>query len=449
MNSPSESACGGYRSGVDTGIFPLADQEGLPLSPMKLLYFAPHQAWPVNSGARLRDNHLSRQLAARCSVTFAEMRHAGEAWCKLPELSGLVSVITLDKGRTYSTSRIVRGLAGPVPVTVLNCWSRRSAAELARALLTFQFDTVQIEGVHLMEYLPVIGNAPGRPAIVVDWHNIESEMMWRYAGTPVNGLKKMAAKRTAKLIERAEDRLLGAPVIHTVTSERERQKLVARRPGANIQVIPNGVDSGYYARSQMPNSPAQNAEDSSKRTIVFVGSMDYHANIDAVTRFARDAWPTIVGKHPNLQFVIVGRDPAPAIRSPASDSIRVTGTGDDVRPFYASAVAAVVPIHSGSGTRLKILEAMAAGVPVVYKRLGAEGIDVEHDVHILLAESGPEIAAAVDRIVSSPETRNRLSAAARALVVERYDWSAIGKRLFTIHQNLVQARGQSPSAPGY
>ncbi len=410
---------------------------------MRLLYFAPHQAWPINSGARLRDSYLSRQLAARCSVTFAEMKHPGEKWCKPPERSGLAGMVTLEKGRTYSPSRIVRGLAGPVPVTVLNCWSQQSASQLARVLGTCQFDTVQLEGVHLMQYLPVIGNAPGCPAIVVDWHNIESELMWRYAGTPVNGLKKMAAKRTAKLIERAEDRLLGAPVIHTVTSERERRKLVARHPGANIEVIPNGVDTGYYSRGDISNASAQNLGESSKQSIVFVGSMDYHANIEAMVRFASEVWPEIARKHSNLQFVIVGRDPSPAIRSLASDRIRVTGTVDDVRPFYSSAIAAVVPIHSGSGTRLKILEAMAAGVPVVSTRLGAEGIDVEHDVHILLAETGPEFAAAIDRIAASPETRRRLSAVARALVVDRYDWSAIGERLFTIHNNLVQARSHS------
>src|SRR6202043_3418022 len=105
---------------------------------------------------------------------------------------------------------VVRGLAGPTPMTMLNCWSWQSASHLADVLRSRQFDTVQIEGVHLMKYLPIIQGAPGAPAIVVDWHNIESEMMWRYAKTPVNGLKKLAARRTANLIERAEDRLLRA-----------------------------------------------------------------------------------------------------------------------------------------------------------------------------------------------------------------------------------------------
>ena len=100
----------------------------------------------------------------------------------------------------------------------------------------------------------------------------------------------------------------------------------------------------------------------------------------------------------------------------------------------------MVPVRSGGGTRLKILEAMAAGVPVISTRLGAEGIDVQHDVHILLADSGAEIASAVHRIASSAETRSRLSRAAHSLVTTTYDWSMIGKRLHELHAELVESR---------
>ena len=197
---------------------------------MKILYLAAHQMWPLNTGARLRDYQLARQLSTRALVTFVEMCRAGDEHYIPPKDSGLAGSVTLNKGRMYSPSKIVRGLAGPIPVTVLNCWSPQSAFQLADVLRSRQFDTVQIEGVHVMAYLPTIEQSPGAPAIVVDWHNIESEMMWRYGKTTGNWVKKIAARRTAKLIERAEDRRLDACVTHTVTSERERQKLLARRP---------------------------------------------------------------------------------------------------------------------------------------------------------------------------------------------------------------------------
>jgi polysaccharide biosynthesis protein PslH len=410
---------------------------------MKSLYFAAHQIWPLNSGARLRDYPLARHLAARAPVTFVEMCSAGESPQAPPEGSDFASVVTLYKDRMYTPSKIVRGLAGPIPLTVLNCWSPRSASHLAEVLRSRPFDTVQIEGVHLMKYLPTIQDAPGSPAIVVDWHNIESEMMWRYTKTTRNWAKKIAGRRTAKLIERAEDRLLDSSVTHTVTSERERQKLLARCPNADIRVIPNGVDAGYYSAKEITQACRRSGQPVSKPTILFVGSMDYHANVDAVTWFSRTAWPQIARKHPDLHFTIVGRDPAPQVRALASDRIHITGTVDDVRAFYASAVAAVVPLRSGSGTRFKILEAMATGVPVISTRMGAEGIEAEDNIHLLLADTDRGISAAVNRVVSSAETRSRLSQAARELVCNVYDWSVIGKQLCAIHEELVESRSAS------
>jgi glycosyltransferase involved in cell wall biosynthesis len=417
-----------------------------PDRPMKILFFSPHQIWPINTGGRLRDYQLARQLAARASVTFVQMCHAGKEAQTPPDDSGFAGVVTLDKDRTYTPSKILRGLTGPTPVTVLNCWSLRSGSQLTEVLRFSQFDTVQIEGVHLMKYLPALQEAPGSPAIVVDWHNIESELMWRYAETTGNWAKKIAAKRTAKLIERAEDRLLEICGMHTVTSQRERQKLLARRPGTNIQVIPNGVDVSAYTPTKIADPCGQIGQDGLKPAILFVGSMDYHANIDAVTWFSRVAWPEIARRHPRLQFTIVGRDPAPEVRALASDRILVTGTVDDVNPFYKSAIASIVPLRTGSGMRHKIVEAMAAGVPVVSTRLGVEGIDVENDNHLLLADSGAEIAAAVHRVASSAETRSRLTQAARALVCRFYDWSVIGKRLYGIHAELVESC--APSSAG-
>jgi glycosyltransferase involved in cell wall biosynthesis len=413
--------------------------------PMKSLYFAAHQFWPPNSGARLRNYQLARQLAVRSSVTFLEMRSAGDEQFAHSDDSGVANVLSLVKGRTYTPSKIFWGLAGPTPVTVLNCWSRRSASRLFDVLKSQQFDSVQIAGTQLIAYLAVLRELPQCPAIVIDWHNIESELMWRYADTTGNWVKQIAANRTARLIQRAEDRLLETCGPHTVTSERERRNLLARCPGANIHVIPNGVDTTYYSPTIISKACRSTAKTDLKRTILFVGSMDYHANIDAVIQFSRTAWLEIAQNHPDLHFIIVGRDPTPEVLALSSDRIHVTGTVDDVRPFYASATAVVVPLRSGSGTRIKILEAMAAGVPVVSTKLGAEGIDIEDGLHYLQADSGPEIAAAVHLIASSEEIRSRLSQAARELVCRTYDWSVIGERLYGIHRDLVPAQ-QRPSA---
>jgi len=193
---------------------------------MRLLYFAAHQAWPLTSGNRLRDYHLARELAKRASVTFVEMCRPGEEPSSPPSNCGFDEIISLKKGIGYTPGKIVRGLAGPTPLTALNYFQTRSASQLANLLIRRRFDTVQIEGVHLSNYLPVIQAAPNRPAILVDWHNIESELMWQYLESTSFWPKRKLARRTARLLERTEMMLLERWQAHTVVSERERQKLL-------------------------------------------------------------------------------------------------------------------------------------------------------------------------------------------------------------------------------
>jgi polysaccharide biosynthesis protein PslH len=408
---------------------------------MKLLYFAAHQLWPLTSGNRLRDYHLARELAKRASVTFVEMCHSGETPSRPPAHCGFEEIISLRKGVGYTPDKIIRGLIGSSPLTTLNYFQPRSASQLANLLANRKFSNLQLQGVHLSNYLPTIQAALDRSAILIDWHNIESELMWRYSQNTSIWPKRMLARRTAALLERTETMLLEGYPVHTVASQREREKLLARCPGANVRVIPNGVDTEWF-------SPATIAEvqrntrvrmPRPRRSVLFVGSMDYHANIHAVTWFAREVWPEIASRHPDLEFVIAGRHPSLAVRKLAAARVRVTGTVEDIRPFYASATAVVVPLRVGSGTRLKILEAMAAGVPVVSTRLGAEGIEATPDVHLLLADTASDIVQAIDRIVGSVEISARLASTARDLVVRRYDWAPLGAELYGIHDNLVKS----------
>ena len=392
---------------------------------MRILYFSSRECWPLNTGARLRDYHLARQLARRATLTYLGLRNPQDPPPILPPAEDF-EFFLVGKDPGYTPQKILRGLAGPLPVNVLNCWTPRAAAELRRLLQERSFDTVQVEGVHLTPYLPILRSAPGRPAIVGDWHNIESEIMRRYSENTPGLPRRLYARRTARLLEKTEDQLLRGCQAHSVASAREQEKLHRRVPEANISVVENGVDCTAY--SGLGNGPA------ARRDLLFVGSMDYHANIDAVLRFTADTWPLIRGRHPDLRFVIVGRSPAPAVQALAqSPGVAVTGTVDDVRPYYRDALATVVPLRVGSGTRLKILEAMAAGVPVVSTRLGAEGLEVTAGRDILLAETPAETAAAVEALAASAELRHALSHAGAELVRARYDWPILGDRLFQIH----------------
>ena len=399
---------------------------------MRILYFSPRQCWPRDTGAKLRDYYLASQLAARCTVTYLGLRDPSETSSEPPAAeSGFAAYHAVERESTYTVSKLVRGLVGPTPLTVLNYSSARVSRILAEILQAGSFDAVQIEGVHLSAYLPVIRAARSRPVIVSDWHNIESEILHRYSQVNPSPMRRAYAWRTANLLEQAETKLLGACDVHTVTSERERVRLQARNPAAEIHVIPNGVDVQYFGSPETdPGTP--------RTGLLFAGSMDYSANVDAVVWFVNHIWPALSQEHPALSFAIVGRDPTPEVRALAGDRVSVTGTVPDVRPYYAGALAAVVPLRIGSGTRLKILEAMAAGIPVISTKLGAEGLDVEDGTHLLLADSAGEMIAAVSQLAASPELWLRLSRSGREVVSRLYDWHALTEELYRIHCAAVE-----------
>ncbi len=364
-------------------------------------------------------------------MTLLRILQPGDALENPPEASLFEKSLTARRTRSYTPGMILRGMAGPVPLTVLNYASHDVTNCLSSALSERQFDAVQLETSNLFSYLEIIRAAPSHPAVLLDWHNVDSELMSRYASETKSLPRKLIARRTAKLLDRLETRLMTLCDAHTVVSEREKAKLLERDPQANVTVIPNGVDTSAFAYSET-TSPGT--------TLLFVGSMDYHANIDAVTWFARSVWPAISRRFPALQFAIVGRSPSREIRMLASKKIQVTGTVEDVRPFYANALAVVVPLRVGGGTRLKILEAMAMGVPVISTTLGAEGIAIENGKNILLADSDEQMTDALERIANDCAFRRALTEAARDLVLKRYDWTAIGNQLYEAHSQLAQAR---------
>jgi sugar transferase (PEP-CTERM/EpsH1 system associated) len=395
---------------------------------MRVLQFAPRVCWPLDTGAKLRNYHLARVLARHAQVSLLAFTDHDIPPDNLRDIYDH-QVISIPRAPSYTPAKVARGFLGSTPLPVLNYTTDSMKQALRQLLSESNFQIVQVESIHLMSYLPILRQARRRPIVVCDWHNIESELMQRYSDREPGFLRRVYASKTARLMREFEARALQEFDAHVTVSQRDAERLLQINSTARVFVIENGVDIAFYSDPN-DHSPA--------RRIVFVGSMDYHANIEGAMNFARNVWPVLRKQRPELTFTIVGKDPAAEVRELAQlPGIEVTGTVDDVRPFYREAIAAVVPLNVGGGSRLKILEAMAAGVPVVSTTLGAEGLDVRPDENILIADANDELAKAIIGLTENEARRTQLSGAGRALVTSRYDWASLGDQLFRAYEELM------------
>ena len=401
----------------------------------RLLQLGQNSIANPSTGAQIRNFHLARQLAKTMSVTYLGFQDRHEALAGAgPSREVRMSLIPRERG--YTIGKLARGALGSVPITVLNCMSSKMTAALEETLASAPYDIVQIEGVHLYPYLGTIRSAKYRPTyIVCDWHNIESELMYRYSLQTMNPLRRLYARRVASQLRETEHHLLDDCDLHLVTSERERLEILNRRPGSRVKLVENGVDVNRFTPG------ALTSESMDRRLILFVGSMDYHANIGAVRYFATEVWPALHREVPTAVFTIVGRNPPDKVLELRSrPGVEVTGTVADVLPYYREAFAVVVPLQVAGGTRLKILEAMAAGVPVVSTTLGAEGLGIQSGVHLEIADTPGDFCTRVGELSRNHQRWRQISTAGRKLVEARYHWDIIGSSLAATYMDLLKSR---------
>ena len=309
-------------------------------------------------------------------------------------------------------------LVDPVPYAVAKYRSAAYRAQLEGLLARERFDAV------VCDFLPPAVNLPDRlpcPSIVFT-HNVEAEIWRRHAEQAANPVSKYLLTQQWQRMLRFEAAALARFDLVLAVSEADGRTFARLYPDSLAQpvhVVQTGVDTDYFTPT------AGTAE---RTHMVFTGSMDWLPNEDGMTYFCREILPRIRESEPEATLSIIGRTPTPAVRRLAEiPGVEVTGRVDDVRPHMARGSVYIVPLRIGGGTRLKIFEAMAMAKAVVSTTVGAEGLPVTSGRDIEVADEPARFAHSVVRLMRDAEARRAIEQAARTLVVERYDWSAVAK----------------------
>jgi glycosyltransferase involved in cell wall biosynthesis len=373
-------------------------------------------------------------MAQRGPLTYLYFADPGTEPLTRKDLPFCHEIVAIPKPPAYGPAKLVRGVVGRWPLPVLNYTSAEMSAAVDRVAGANTYDLVHLDSIHMIRYGEIATRRDGsRTRIVYNWHNIESEAMVRFSAAVSSPLKRWYARLAASKLASLEREILKTGFGHVVCSQRELEELRHIAPSARIAVIENGVDVASF----LPGTVAAPRT----RKLVFVGLMDYYPNVEAATSFARNIWPRLRQRFPDLELWIVGASPTPTVVQLGNlEGVTVTGTVPEVFPYYRGALAAIVPLRTGGGTRLKILEAMAAGVPVISTSLGAEGLAVTSGQNILLA--GPDDAETwlghLEQLEASESGRSALSAAALDLVRTTYDWEILGRKLCDTYEGWLR-----------
>jgi polysaccharide biosynthesis protein PslH len=392
----------------------------LRVAPLRILWVKAGKLLPVDTGGKIRSYNILRHLARAHDVTLLtyyggrrDLLYETEIARELPGAE-TVHTAALD-GTAFSQSLdYARLVFRSAPFAV----SKFTHSEVKRRVGAWigekKFD------VAVCDFLSASMNFPEKLATptVLFQHNVETALWQRLAATDSNLARRAAYTIEARKMANYERDALRKFHHVIAVSEHDRQQMLAMDPSCSISVVPTGVDTEKYTLA-----PPATAD---PPRIVFLGSMDWEPNIDAVTYFCREIFSRVRAQMPAAVFQIVGRNPHASVRQLATAAVQVTGSVPSVTEFLNNATVVVVPLRIGGGTRLKIFEAMATGKAVVSTSIGAEGLDVQSGRDLILADDVETFAEATIRLLSDSALRRQYEQAAWRLAAQ-YDWSKIAQ----------------------
>ena len=387
----------------------------------QLLYLVHRVPFPPNRGDRIRSYHVLRYLAERYDVSLATLADEPVTSDMRRELDQLCVQVAIEPVGRSRWVRAAGSLALGRSATEGLFASPALRQTVRRWATQRRFDATIAFCSSMVQYLdcPELADVPA----VIDLVDVDSQKWFDYA-EKTSGLKRRLFQLEGRRLRALEQSLPDRARAITLVSEAEAELYRSFCPNDRTVAVANGVDLDYFRPHQGGPLPWQPLATSDRCNAVFVGALDYRANIDAVTWFAAEVWPLVRQRLPELTLALVGRKPDPAVQRLAKiPGIRVFGTVPDVRPYIAAADFVVAPLRIARGIQNKVLEAMAMGKPVICSPAAMEGISKMPENETLVAATPHDWAKSIHQLVSDKPLRQRLAVAARHHVERHYIWS--------------------------
>lgn len=407
---------------------------------MRILLLTPQLPYPPLQGTSLRNYHILRGLSERHELLL--LSYTEEGLHELPEqLHSLCADITVVEAPSRSTFKRLRDMALSRHADMAVRLRAPAFAEALQALLNdWQVDVVQIEGIELAWIIPFIRQAAPGSKIVYDAHNAETLLQQRAAEADRRQVRRWPAVAYSCLqsdrLARYETWACTEADWVTAVSELDRRALAALAPNSagRMAVIPNCVDVTRYGH-------ARTDEEGKAFDVLFTGKMDYRPNVDAALWFADKVWPQIVSAGGIITWGIVGQKPHKRLqRLEGVPGVSITGRVPEILSYLQNSRVFIMPFRVGSGTRLKLIEALAAGKAVVTTPVGVEGFPVSHGREVLVAESEAAFAKAVLHLLADGELRQELGERGRRFAAS-YDWRVVVPAFDAVYEALSKGDG--------
>ncbi|MDM8532214.1 glycosyltransferase family 4 protein [Anaerolineales bacterium HSG25] len=396
---------------------------------MKILFLSRWYPYPPDNGSKIRAFNLIKHLASQHEIDLISFVGKSIKAARLTAMQAFCQQVNVAIYRPFQPSglKATLGFLSTKPRAIIDTYNRDLEQLVLQAKSQNRYDAIIAFELDMSSYALFFTNT------VKILEELEVTTQYEQYMMQTQPLKKLRWRLMWWKKSNYINRLLRDFEGCTVVSEEEQKRIQEISPTyQSIGVIPNGVDVAHYSGDFGPPKP---------NTLVYSGALSYHANFDAMQFFIGEILPLIQAECPDVKLAITGkRDPSLAKKLPKNEAVTFTGYLDDIRPTIAQSWISIVPLRLGGGTRLKILEAMAAGTPVVSTSKGAEGLDLTPEHDILIADETPAFAQAVLRILKNNDLRQKLSQNGHQTTQAKYDWQIIGQQFTEFIEKILDKK---------